>query len=388
MRKRIVILGSTGSVGAAAVRVVRRLGPEFELVGVASGGGRTRLLAEQAAQCACRIVVVADPGRLPELRGLVPTGCRVEAGADALCSLAAAPDLDMVLCAMPDARALEPVLAAVRAGKDVALATKEVLVMAGELVMAEARRCGVRILPVDSEHSAIFQCIEGRCSRDVQRLILTASGGPFRQTPAEALEMVTPEQALDHPTWRMGPKVTVESACLLNKGLELIEACRLFSMPPNAVDVVVHPQSIVHSMVEFVDGALLAQLGMPDMAMPIQYALTWPERRPGIVPRLDLTALGRLEFEPLDENRFPALRLARNALEAGGTMTAVFNAATEVGVEKFLAGGLTLPGISRLVQAVMEHCDAGPADSVRAVRAADGHARRVALELVATGAVR
>jgi len=386
--KRIVILGSTGSVGAAAVRVVRRLGPEFEVVGLASGGGRPGLLAEQVAQCGCRTVVVADPGRLAELRALVPAGCRVEAGPNALCSLAAASDADMILCAMPDARALDPVLAAVRARKNVALATKEVLVMAGELVMAEAGRCGVRILPVDSEHSAIFQCLQGHRLRDVRRLILTASGGPFRKTPGQALERVTPEQALAHPTWRMGVKVTVESACLLNKGLELIEACRLFSVPSSAVDVVVHPQSIVHSMIEFVDGGVLAQLGMPDMAMPIQYALTWPERRSGVVSRLDLVALGRLEFEALDENRFPALRLARSALEAGGTMTAVFNAATEIGVESFLAGKVTLPGISRLVQAVMERCVAESADSIRAVQAADYNARRVARELVATGAVR
>lgn len=387
MPKRIVILGSTGSIGTAAVRVAAHLAPEIEVVGLAAGGNRVERLAEQAEALDCNNIAVADPARLKELRALAPASCRVQAGPDALRELAATADADMVLCAMPDARALDPVLTAVHHGKDVALATKEVLVMAGELVLSEARRHGVHILPVDSEHSAIFQCLEGRRLEDVRRLILTASGGPFRTTPAEDLERVTPEQALAHPTWRMGVKVTIESAALLNKGLEMIEACRLFDIEPSALDVVVHPQSVVHSMVEMIDGSVLAQLGVPDMAVPIQYALTWPERRSGIVQRLDLVALKQLDFEAPDPDRFPALRLARQALDAGGTMTAVYNAAVEVGVDRFLAGSLPLPGIARLVGAVMAGSVAQSADTVEAVCAADERSRALARELLEKGRI-
>jgi len=250
--------------------------------------------------------------------------------------------------------------------------------MAGETVMSEAARCGVRILPVDSEHSAVFQCLEGRRHQDVRRVVLTASGGPFRTWRPEELANVTCAAALAHPTWNMGPKVTIDSATLVNKGLEMIEARWLFSLRPDQIDVVIHPQSIVHSLVELADGAVLAQLGPPDMCLPIQYACTWPERRPGLTPALDLARLGQLEFHPPDHDRFPALGLARQALEEGGTSPAVFNAANEVAVARFCAGSLSFPGIWRVIAAVAAQHRSIPHPSLDAVLEADAWARQAA----------
>jgi 1-deoxy-D-xylulose-5-phosphate reductoisomerase len=263
------------------------------------------------------------------------------------------PEADIVLVAIVGTAGLEPALAAIRAGKDLAVASKEILVMAGELVMTEARKHGVKVLPVDSEHSAIFQCLEGRDPADVKRLILTASGGPFRQTPRERFESITVAEALKHPSWNMGQKITIDSATLFNKGLEMIEARWLFDMEIDRVDVVIHPQSIIHSMVEFRDGSILAQLSMPDMRYPIQYALTWPRRLPNSMPPTDFAKIGTLTFENPDRDRFPSLRLAREAGRLGGTMPAVFNAANEVAVARFVDGKIGFVQIFETVEKVM-----------------------------------
>jgi 1-deoxy-D-xylulose-5-phosphate reductoisomerase len=375
--KNIVILGSTGSIGENALRVVAHLSAELRVVGLAAGR-RARRLAEQAAAFDCRWAAVADAGCVAELRQALPAGCRVAAGRDELCELVCAPEVDLVLCAIVGTAGLMPVLAAVRAGKTIALASKEVLVMAGEQVMAAARRSGARILPVDSEHSAVFQCLDGRRAADVKRLLLTASGGPFRRTPAADLARVTPEAALAHPTWNMGAKITIDSATLMNKGLEIIEAHWLFDLAPDRIEVVIHPQSIVHSMVEFSDGSILAQLGNPDMRLPIQYALMYPERRPGPVSGLDFSIARSLEFEPPDQARFPALRLARQALDAGGTAPAVFNAANEVAVARFLDRAIPFPGIWATVEAALARHVPVAHPTLEALLDADAWARRTA----------
>jgi 1-deoxy-D-xylulose-5-phosphate reductoisomerase len=281
-----------------------------------------------------------------------------------LIELATMPEADVVLVAIVGTAGLEPALAAIRAGKDLAVASKEILVMAGELVMSEARKHGVKVLPVDSEHSAIFQCLEGREPRDVKRLILTASGGPFRQTPRDQFATITVAQALKHPSWNMGQKITIDSATLFNKGLEMIEARWLFDVEVDRVDVVVHPQSIVHSMVEFTDGSILAQLSVPDMRYPIQYALTWPGRLPNSMPPTDLAKIGTLTFENPDREKFPSLRLAQEAGRVGGTMPAVFNAANEVAVARFVSGQIGFLQIFETVEKVMHaHHTGGRAGS-------------------------
>ncbi len=361
MKKRLAILGSTGSIGENAIRVVKHLAGEFEVTGVVARQSVARL-GQQARELGCRWAITSDPALQGQLASAVPEGCQALAGDEAIIERVAQENVDMVLCAIVGTAGLRAVLSAIRAGKDIALATKEILVLAGDLVMAEAKRCGVRILPVDSEHSAIFQCLEGHNSGEIRRLILTASGGPFRKASRQELEAVTPAQALAHPTWDMGPKVTIDSATLMNKGLELIEACRLFGLPPSQVDVVIHPQSIVHSMVEFTDGSVLAQLGQPDMRLPIQYALTYPRRRPGTLPPFDFTKLHTLEFIPPDHERFPALRLARQAMAAGGTMTAVYNAANEVAVQAFCNGTVAFTDIPAVVERTLQAHAPLPAD--------------------------
>ena len=390
MSRTIVILGSTGSIGENAVRVAKHLGNRIRVSGLAAGR-RWQRLAQQAHELDARHVVVADPGDLEPLQQLLPEGCRAATGSQALCDLVTRPEVDTVLCAIVGTAGFEPVLAAIRAGKDIALASKEVLVMAGPAVMAEASRCGVRILPVDSEHSAIFQCLEAERLKSrhgsssnaevVRRLVLTASGGPFRRSSIQELERVTPEHALAHPTWNMGRKVTIDSATLMNKGLELIEARWLFDLPPERIDVWIHPQSIVHSMVEFVDGAVLAQLSVPDMRLPIQYALTWPERWEGLTPPLDIGRLRTLEFEEPDHTRFPALLLARRALAEGGTMPAVLNAANEAAVDRFCDGSLSFTGIPRLVESVMARHDPLASPDLGQIREADAWAREEARRL-------
>jgi len=383
-KKNLVILGSTGSIGRNAVWIAHHLGDELHVCGVAAARN-IQGLADQARELRCEWAAAADPVGLRDLRRLLPANCRAVAGEAGLIEMVTAPAVDIVLCAIVGTAGLKPVLAAIRAGKTIALASKEILVMAGEQVMAEAARHHARILPVDSEHSAIFQCLEGRPRDSVRRIILTASGGPFRNTPAEALAGITSAEALAHPTWNMGPKVTLDSATLMNKGLELIEAHWLFGYPAAQLEVLIHPQSIVHSLVEFVDGGLLAQLGVPDMRLPIQYALTWPARRPLPLEPLDLARLRSLEFLTPDQDRFPALRLARSAMDAGGTLPAVLNAANEVAVSRFMTGAIRFPEIATLVGRVMERHDNQPHPALEAILAADAWARCIAAELAVEG---
>lgn len=353
--KRVVLLGSTGSIGTSTLKVVEDLPDQLQLVGLAAGGNAD-LLASQAAAHRVPVVSVNDTRKASELQSRLP-GVRVLTGTAGLVELATLPEADIVLIAIVGTAGLEPALAAIRAGKDIAVASKEILVMAGETVMSEARRHGVKVLAVDSEHSAIFQCLDGKAPESVRSLWLTASGGPFRDRtrwPKEALAEVTLEQALKHPSWVMGRKITIDSATLFNKGLEMIEARWLFDIGMERVQVVVHPQSIVHSMVEYVDGSIIAQMSTPDMCLPIQYALTYPARAKSDRVQTNFAKLGRLDFEEPDPERFPALLLARRAGEVGGTLPAVFNAANEFAVEQFCQRRLGFTGITDLVRRVMD----------------------------------
>ena len=372
--RNVVLLGATGSIGQSACRVARDLPDRVRIVGM-SGFRNMPRLAEEANRLRPEVLAVADAEAEAELRTKLDYApARIFIGAEGLVSLAAWPGADMVLVAIVGTGGLRPTLAALEAGKDIALASKEVLVMAGEMVMATARRHGRRILPVDSEHNAIFQCLEGRDTRHVRRLILTASGGPFRAWPAEQLRAVTRHEALRHPTWRMGEKITIDSATLFNKGLEMIEARWLFDVDITHIDVVIHPQSIVHSMVEFVDGSVLAQMSHSDMRFPIQYALTWPDRIAGTLPPLEWAKLGKLDFEEPRYDVFPALDLARQAAERGGAAPAVLNAANEVAVAEFLAGRIAFPRIWEIVAAVLDGTE-GAADDLDALLEADRRAR-------------
>ncbi len=380
-KRRVVILGSTGSIGTSALKVARELPERIEIVGLAAGSN-TGALAAQAHATGCRHVAIHDASRADELRAMLPGDITVHAGTGGLEALAAMAEADIVLVAIVGTCGLHPALAAIEAGKDLAIASKEILVMAGEVITAAAERKGVKLLPVDSEHNAIFQCLDGHRGgvAEVSRLVLTASGGPFRNLPAAELVHVTPGQALNHPTWDMGPKITIDSATLFNKGLEMIEARWLFGIGMEKIDVVIHPQSIIHSMVEFIDGSVLAQMSRTDMCFPIQYALTWPERVKGGLQALDFPTLAKLEFEAPREADFPALMLARRAGVAGGTLPAVFNAANEVAVDAFRAGRISFPGIWQCVEAVMNQHRPGPSSTLDAVVAADEWARREAAE--------
>ncbi len=374
--QNIVILGSTGSIGVSTLDVVQNLSPQFQVTGLAACSNWEKL-ADQAQATGCRKLVTSNRESAEKLRR---SGIRAEIGdgESALCELVAREDVDVVVCAITGAASLMPVLTAIRAGKKVALASKEALVMAGELVMCEARRHGATILPIDSEHSAILQCLQGIRRDEIERFILTASGGPFRGCRADELENASPARALAHPTWNMGAKITIDSATLMNKALELIEAKWLFDANADNIDVVVHPQSIIHSMIELRDAGILAQMGVPDMRLPIQFALTYPhhEKLP-ILQRLDLTRCGTLTFEPPDEKTFPALRLARAAVANGGTMPAVLNAANEKAVELFLQEQIGFLDIARKVEAAMaEHSNVTTPD-LNEILAADARARRM-----------
>ena len=376
--KRVVILGSTGSIGTSALDVLRQLGPDFELVGLAANRSWERL-AEQVAEFRPRRVALASADEFPRLAEAVGTdGVELSSGAGSLLELAAADGVDIVVNAIVGAAGLGPSLAAVRAGKTLALANKESLVMAGAVLTRAAAETGSRIIPVDSEHSAVFQAL--RCGRaeEVRAIWLTASGGPFRTRPLDELAGVTPQEALCHPNWSMGPKVTVDSATMMNKALEVVEAKWLFGLEVAQIRVLIHPQSIVHSMVEFLDGSTIAQLGLPDMRVPIQYALTYPQRRPSAVAGARLAEAGRLDFEEPDFERFPALALGYRAAEAGGTLGAVLNAANEVAVEAFLGGQAKFPDIPRLVGDVMARHEASGEPTPETVRAADQWARKEA----------
>jgi 1-deoxy-D-xylulose-5-phosphate reductoisomerase len=384
--KRITVLGSTGSVGEQTLAVAAEFPDRYRVVGLAAGGNVAKL-AEQVRRHRPERVSVAEPQAARALRDALGThAVEIAVGTSGACEVAAA-DADLVVAAIVGAAGLGPTLAAIRAGRSVALANKESLVTAGALVMREVRARGVQLLPVDSEHSAIFQALRDEPRESVRRLVLTASGGPFRTWSADRIARATVEEALNHPNWEMGPKITIDSASLMNKGLEVIEARWLFDVDPSRVDVVVHPQSIVHSLVEFVDSSVIAQLGLPDMRVPIAVAMAWPERLPLDLPRLDLAAVSRLDFEDPDRKRFPCLDLAYAALAGDEAAPAVLNAANEVAVAAFLQGGPSFQQIAATNAAVLEEHLARSAGSLRDlddVAAADEWARARARERLAT----
>src|SRR6266513_1799605 len=368
-RKRVVILGATGSIGESALKVARDIPDRLEIVGLAANSNATKLAAA-ANKFRPEAVCLVDESKIDALGKALEYEPRILAGEDGLCQIASLAKAEMVLVAIVGTGGLRPALAAIDSGKDLAVASKEILVMAGEIVMRDARDNGVRVLPVDSEHNAILQCIVAQAPplatvpgsasgtltlrwRDIRRIILTASGGPFREIPQSDFDSITPEQALKHPTWNMGPKITIDSATLFNKGLEMIEAHWLFGVEMNRVEVVIHPQSIVHSMVEFADGSTLAQLSYSNMCFPIQYAVTWPDRVPNTLPPLNFGKLSKLEFFAPRYDDFPALNLARYAGETGGTLPAVMNAANEIAVAAFLDRRVRFPHIWQVVQEVM-----------------------------------
>lgn len=385
--RHITILGSTGSVGCSTVDLVAR-NPECFVVEALTAGSNVEKLAEQARLLRARRAVIADPSLYGELaESLAGTGIDVAAGRAAVIEAAEMP-AEWIMSAIVGAAGLEPTLAAVRRGAIVALANKECLVCAGELFMADVRRHGATLLPVDSEHSAIFQVFDFVQAERVEKVILTASGGPFRELTQEAMERVTPAAAVAHPNWSMGAKISVDSATMMNKGLELIEAYHLFPVSSDQIEIVVHPQSIVHSLVCYRDGSVLAQLGSPDMRTPISYALGWPHRMVTPAPRLDLVQLGKLTFEPPDTKRFPALRLAREALHRGDGAPTILNAANEVAVAGFLAGEIGFLDIARSVEHTLSVVSGPPPHSLEDVRTLDAEARRVAGDFVRAAAAR
>jgi 1-deoxy-D-xylulose-5-phosphate reductoisomerase len=379
--KRIAILGSTGSIGKSALSVVDAHADRLRVVALAAGEN-DELLGEQIAKYQPAIVSMASGAAVDRLKQNGSSRVRIAAsGRDGLVEVATASDADIVLCATSGTEGLEAVLAAIEHRKTIALANKEVLVMAGGIVMDAVRRHGVAILPVDSEHNAIHQCLHGRAGAEVKRLILTASGGPFRGRSASELQGVTAEEALRHPTWRMGRKITIDSATLMNKGLEVIEAHWLFGVRADQIDVVVHPQSVVHSMVELTDGSVIAQLGVTDMRLPIQYAFSYPERWAAPLPSLDLVRAGRLDFDVPDTNAFPCLSLAYRALDAERSLPVVMNAANEVAVAKFLDGRIGFPAIAQLIEQTMAAHAPAEVATLAEVRAVDAWARDHAVEL-------
>jgi 1-deoxy-D-xylulose-5-phosphate reductoisomerase len=383
--KRLILLGSTGSIGDSTLKVVRALPDCFQVVGLAAGSDWKKLI-QQAAEFGVRDVAVADGDSAAECGRHAPAGMNLRAGAGGIEALVRETEADCVVCAVVGLAGLRPVLAALQRGLDVALATKEVLVAAGPIVMDLSRRTGGRLLPVDSEHNAVFQCLAGagippgaKADAQVRRIVLTASGGPFSSRREIDFDRVTVKEALAHPRWNMGRKVTIDSATLMNKGLEIMEAHWLFGVPLAKIEVLIHPESIVHSMVEFVDGSLLAQLSPPDMRFAIQYALTWPERRDGGLPSLDFTKIRLLHFEEPDMTRFPCLRLAREAATTGGSLPCVLNAANEVAVDQFLEGRIPFSGIARTVEQVMDAHEVIRAPDLEGLVAADAWARGQAL---------
>ena len=387
---RLAILGSTGSIGLSALEVVAAHPDRLQVIGLAAGSN-VQAMQAQVAQWRPQAVAMATEAGTLDVQAALTRAARQDVstwswGREGLVAIATHPDVDVVLCACSGTEALEAVLAAITAGKRIALANKEVLVMAGALVMAEARKRSVDVLPVDSEHNAIHQCLAGHARAHVRRLVLTASGGPFRTTPLDALATVTAADALSHPTWKMGRKITVDSATMMNKGLEEIEARWLFDMPADRIDVVIHPQSVVHSMVEFEDGSLLAQLGVTDMKLPIQYAFTWPDRWTSPVPRLDWRQGLDLRFEAPDFGRFPCLKLAYEALSAGGAAPVVLNAANEIAVASFLEGHVPFTGIAATVADVLSDAAGRVLDttSLAAIREIDAWARQQATTRLGT----
>ena len=381
--KNISLLGSTGSIGVNVLNVVRQFPEKYRIVGLAAGKN-IKLLAEQCSEFKPEIISVFDEKYAEELKYLVPEefSDRISFGVEGNKRVASVSSAKITVSAIVGAAGLLPTLAAIEAGKDIGLANKETLVMAGRLVMKAVQEKGVKLFPVDSEHSAIFQALEGGRRADVAKIILTASGGPFRQKTAVELEKVTKEQALNHPNWSMGQKISIDSATLMNKGLEVIEARWLFDMDASGIEVVVHPQSIVHSLVEYQDGSVLAQLGIPDMRIPIAYALSYPERLPLNLNRLSLAQCGNLEFVDPDYDKFPALKLAFKALDKGGVLPAVLNAANEIAVDSFLNDEISFPQISQVVAETMERVQEGKDTSLDDILNADTNARVVAREII------
>jgi 1-deoxy-D-xylulose-5-phosphate reductoisomerase len=378
-KRRVVVLGSTGSIGLSTLRVAAQLPDEIEIIGLAACSNIVQL-AKQAIETGVRNVAIYSENQADSLRNLLPSSVKVHVGAEGLNELAQLESADIVLISIVGTAGLHPALAAIDAGKDLAIASKEILVMAGEIITARAAEKNIRILPVDSEHNAIFQCLEGHRGpeSEISRLILTASGGPFRNTPASELWDVTPEMALNHPTWNMGPKITIDSATLFNKGLEMIEARWLFGIEMDRIEAIIHPQSIIHSMVEFTDGSVLAQLSRTDMGFPIQYALTYPNRVAGSLKPLNFAELSKLEFSAPRTEDFPALNLARQAGLTGGTLPAVFNAANEVAVDAFRSGKIKFPEIWQTVASAMESHETVYNPTLEAIIEADNQAREAA----------
>lgn len=378
-RKRVVLLGATGSIGENALRVIAAHPDKLELVGITARTGWEKL-AGIAHLHRVRQVGLFDEAACAAAKasGRFAPGTQFHAGLAGLNALAVLPEADIVLVAIVGTTALEPTLAAITAGKDIALASKEILVLAGKFVMAAVQKQGVQLLPVDSEHNAVFQCITGHPSAGVRRIMLTASGGAFRDWPVDRLAHVTPADATKHPTWAMGPKITVDSATLANKGLELMEAQCLFNLRPDQCQAVLHPQSIVHCLVEFIDGAMLAQLCPPSMTFPLQHALLYPQRAPGVETPLDFTRLLSLDFRPVDESRYPMLRLAKAAMAAGGCAPAIYNAANEVAVAAFLGGRIPFLAIPIVVEQTLTAVKNLEAADLAAVLAIDAEARHVA----------
>ncbi|MEZ7956589.1 MAG: 1-deoxy-D-xylulose-5-phosphate reductoisomerase [Rubritalea sp.] len=393
--KKIVLLGSTGSIGTSTLKVAQEIPERMEIVGLAAANS-VEALAQQVKETGVKNVGIFNPEKEAELRALIPADVKVHVGLEGLIELAQLEGADMVLVAIVGIVGLHPAFAAIDAGKDLAVASKEILVMAGELVMRAAREKGVKILPVDSEHNAIFQCLDGRqglhsagassvrseSNHEISRLILTASGGPFRTMDTELLESVQLEQALKHPTWKMGRKITIDSATLFNKGLEMIEARWLFDVEMDRVDVIVHPQSIVHSMVEFIDGSILAQLSTTDMCFPIQYAVTYPERMANKLKPINFAELGKLEFEAVRRDAFPAIDLAVRAGTRGGTLPAVLNAANEIAVDAFVNGKIGFTDIWRIVEQTMDAHVWNTGETLEALISADEDARVLAINLL------
>ena len=377
--RKVLLLGSTGSIGTSALKVTRDIPERMQIVGLAANSS-VEALVEQVREPGVKQVALTDPAAAAKARAFLPADVVLHTGAQGLVDLVNESDADMVLVAIVGTAGLAPALAAIEKGMHLAVASKEILVMAGEAVTEAAKRKGVNILPVDSEHNAIFQCLEGHRHSDVQRILLTASGGPFRTLPADQLPHVTLAQALKHPTWTMGRKITIDSATLFNKGLEMIEAKWLFDVPMDKIEVVVHPQSIVHSMVEFADNSVIAQLSHSDMCFPIQYAVTWPDRVPNNLQPLNFAQIGALHFEAPRVDDFPALNLARHAGTIGGTLPAVLNAANEVAVDAFLNGKIPFPGIWQTVERVMNAHQVIAHPNLEALIEADAWARRNAVE--------
>ena len=381
--KRLTLIGSTGSIGQNTLRVVEHLSHRFQIFALAANSA-ARQLAEQAAQFHPAVVAIGDAGRVDEFqqrcRELKVSIPEIVTGESGLRKITSAADVDIVVSAAVGAAGIQPTYTAVASGKTVALANKEAMVIAGELLRKTAASTGARIIPVDSEHSALDQCLRSGQRAEVRRLILTASGGPFRDTPHERFSSITPEEALKHPTWKMGKRITVDSATLMNKGLEVIEARWLFDIPAEKIDIMVHPQSVMHSMVEFVDGSVVGQLGTADMRQPIQYALTYPERLSSPVPPLDWNLVSRLDFMQPDRRKFPCISLAYRAIEAGGTAPAVLNAADEIAVEAFLNRKISFSDIPKLIAGTLEAHKPNQADRLETIIEADTWARKYALQ--------